>query len=496
MQKVHNRVQAGVATRALNELAVTIAIPGDHRPSRLPSFPNLERTAVLGLNATRTIRVNSATTARALLLRSPAAPLWVTDSPLVSVDVSYSITPSGGSYRIANIGDVYVPPPGTPNTKIIGGGETNWFDRVPTGRIGGRTYYYVPEAVQFQPQITIGADVGGATFKLLYDVWSPADNYSIESTVTITAGQITGTGAGTTVAGNWITLSSVQITAAGAAATLLSSGSITNVGIRVAYSSSATYLMPAFYPTELQNSTLPYSNTRITAAAALFTNVSQVMTKEGTVQCARVPVGPSDPFDNFLLSSSFTAVHPKEKYFGPLEMGLYAYTMPDKASEHFTDSYDDGIICGAGQPRAFSIDLGNLGYASMIAFSDIGGDSTTLAVTLDYHLEFRTSSLLFPVGFSTVRLEDYHMSQMALARLGSFFENPVHLSAIASMVSGAVRTLLPIVAPYAMQAARAVGSHLLSAAANRVTMTQKQMVVPTKPKPKPKKQARAGRKKR
>ena len=65
------------------------------------------------------------------------------------------------------------------------------------------------------------------------------------------------------------------------------------------------------------------------------------------------------------------------------------------------------------------VDLDALAYFHPIVFSDIdAGTDTQLAVTVDRHIEFRATSVIFPLGVSTASLETYHSSQVALVNQG------------------------------------------------------------------------------
>jgi len=123
-----------------------------------------------------------------------------------------------------------------------------------------------------------------------------------------------------------------------------------------------------------------------------------------------------------------------------------------------------------------------------------------LTATLNF-----VSSVLFPLGYSTLALETYHGAQMALANQGVFYENPTHLDMLGSLISAAVRKIGPMGAPYAIGAAKAAGSHLLQTAVKKLgDFAQAKMVKTPDPpqrtrasKPKPKAgrrpQARAAR---
>jgi len=217
---------------------------------------------------------------------------------------------------------------------------------------------------------------------------------------------------------------------------IVSSGSVAAVG-------TASGLLPLAPPAELSNSVTPYLSSRCNAAAVLLSNVTSVMNKEGTVIAVRHAVGSrpfwSEGWETGAMTSDIYAVSPQDKYFGLLEKGLYAYTMGDKATAEFADCYDENLNVPLFNLRGFN-------YVSLITLYDMDSTSVTnLAVTVDYTLEFRTTSMLFPNGYSTSTLEEYHRAQMAMVRCGMFFENPIHLSAIAGLISKAARLIAPYV---------------------------------------------------
>jgi hypothetical protein len=135
----------------------------------------------------------------------------------------------------------------------------------------------------------------------------------------------------------------------------------------------------------------------------------------------------------------------------------------------------------------FRYDL--LTYVNIIQFTDIDSvASTTLAIQLDRHIEFRNTSSLFTVGYSHIPLETYHTSQMALANLGVFFENPLHWAALAAQIRRAVSVVAPIAAPYVKRAAIGVGKYLVDKATTKLkSMEQAQIVKKPPPKAQPRK---------
>lgn len=231
-------------------------------------------------------------------------------------------------------------------------------------------------------------------------------------------------------------------------------------------------------PPEFKHSVLPYATTRATAVGVLFQNVSRVLAKEGTARATRIPVeslgsryGSSvaavnlwNP-DSVTTSDQFVSPIATETYFGPLEKGLYTYTLPDAASTEIRDRvwYLDNVPFPLVHVDAFQ-------YVNVCLFSDLDtNDTTTLAIELDVHLEFRSNSQLFPLGVSLMTLEQWHATTTGCAKLGQFFENPVHLAAIGSLVGAAMRTVAPMVAPYIVKGAQMAGSYILNKAVGKVS---------------------------
>jgi hypothetical protein len=95
----------------------------------------------------------------------------------------------------------------------------------------------------------------------------------------------------------------------------------------ITVSPSATMsLYPAFKPAEFSNSTLPWLACRTTACASLFTNVTQVLNKGGTVLAGRISPNVYNPFT--VTSATISTLHPAEKQFLGMETGLYTFVPP------------------------------------------------------------------------------------------------------------------------------------------------------------------------
>ncbi len=509
MTKRRAAVRGAVA--GLSTIAQCIAVPHDHPAQRLPSFPNLERTAVMPMLTTGTMSVSSASSKEVALFRSPSYPLW---SPVSSSNASLYYALSGAAYIPSGaIGalDTTIQFPidwleaQTPQSAGTDTAFTSAYQglyvqgKTKDGRVFAKTATtgYTGMEIVFSATLTSGS------FRMYYEIFD-GNEFSISYIDVTTTGGVSRFYAMSNAdpfLGTWFRPVYLIVTNA-----LSSTVTIANLyfgcsGAAALVSPSAAYwqiMLPFAAPPEIGLSSLPYQATRSTACAALFSNATAVLSKEGTIAAARVPRSTSTGIwragtwaagQTGVYTSLINDVHARDRYYGLLEKGLYTYTLPDESSARFADHYGEGVIKG-------KFDLEGYDYAHLIVLSDLdSGSTTTLAVTVDNHLEFRSTSMLFPVGYSRSSLESYHVAQMALAEQGVFYENPLHLAAIGTLVRSAVAKLAPIVMPYARQAAVAVGSHLVNAATSRIGNamgTQISMVAPQKVKRQQKPKSRKG----
>jgi len=199
-----------------------------------------------------------------------------------------------------------------------------------------------------------------------------------------------------------------------------------------------TSLYPGVYPSELINSQLPWASTRLTAAACLFTNVSQVLYKSGTVLAGRVSPTAVNPW---LVDQAYVnSLHPAEKAWLPLETGLYTYVPPSTDMASFWDY----TINVDGYKPVYRLDNDAL---VNVAFLTPGSVGEVMAVTTSWHMEFRTSSALFQIALCGMPIETLHSAQLALAAAGYFFENPEHTGILSKLIAGVKK-----VTPYAIGA--------------------------------------------
>lgn len=226
------------------------------------------------------------------------------------------------------------------------------------------------------------------------------------------------------------------------------------------------YFLPLTVSPEFSNSVLPWLSTRLNAVAALFTNTTKVLNKEGTVLWGRTNPVLYDPFN--VSYTTLQGLHPAEKAFMDLEHGCYAYNPPSTDLANFYQYAININSLGINAQWLPLYRLDNPAFTAQAYFSDPDG-ATNLAINLDYHIEFRTSSTLFQIGVSSVPLETLHMAQVALLKSGFFFSNFDHTMMISKIIKfiGTMHPLLSVGIPIAnglMQASSIALSNRPSAA--------------------------------
>jgi len=503
MEKVRNNVSG------LENLAKIIAVPADFPAHRMPTFPALERTAVLSFTDTSTTFVSPGSTTAYVLCRDPAYPFWsnrAVSLPASQFGLAVSYTPVvaglASEQLTIPIGDV------TP--QFTSGAAASSLDPLttPPFRKNGNLYFNLGgqyNTSQFVCAVSVTVGGGGinkiaakgtyldGTFnEVLWDVSN--------LTPTILAGRhfVTFTMPADAIGFRIVDLV-LSLTAAGVNFSDVAVGISTNSGAGndPLYTPSApaaaiTRIMPTGPPPEISTAALIWQNTRATATAVLLSNVTSVMNKEGTISAARAACS-SFPVFNPFQWNGFVNIHPKDRYFGALENGLYTFTLPDVNGETFRDC----LISPEGSTLAGVVEVDQMQYCTTVLAADLdatGGVGTSLATTVARHIEFRTTSRLFPTGFAKEPLETYHTAQMALVSMGTIMENPTHLTQIAKMVTGAVRTFWPVAKPIVYQA----GAKLLKAATTKIAGDMRQAKL-QKDAPRPKgvvARKRNGRKKR
>lgn len=455
----------------LGQIAKTILLPHENAPLRLPTFPNLERTAVCGFetNITTATYQHGLRAQRHVLHREPAAPLWidqkVTDDDASRARYCYITGPLPAGHSV--------------NPKLYYAGRL-----APVGTAGGTEWMYFP-CVFDGTNLTTQAMrvIAQVASTVSYTVLLP-DGETKSETYTVPAG---GTGYFlplTAVDTCWVRLDSVEA----AAATRLT----------VVPVAGAVCLWPAYSPPQVDISTSPYMSTRVTALSLLSTNVSRVQLKQGTITAARFSA--IRPAFWSAVAADVAGVHPAERYYGAAENGSYVVAPPTQDSEEFRDTVRQylqpaalsttGVVSGAtqGYNALVNNDTDDPFLFVLVEQESNVLDETLMALTVDIHLEFRTSSPLFQVGISTIPLEQYHAAQMVIAQAGYFYENQTHWWDLAGKIAGLAARVIPILFPTSRAAtvvgavARA-GKILMNPKPPRRDMSQKQMLKPSANKP-------------
>lgn len=469
-QQVTINLPSSHPVKALQGLARAIALPAEYAPSRFPSFPALERTAVMAFTQPTSVTLPASTDVKMMLTRQASYPAWADQ------------TMTGASYTVEYLTQ-YLPANALSADLIPTPSPINWFqgNRTGSGRDVSVTGSNTTGLLSYPP---MGYDLGsgptpfvyvppnwnlyvsvvglsnnlptGTTGQLSFEKWcSPGEVQLIQkglnSSVATTMGVFSVNAV--TSDGAWYRVSSASLTFPTAYSAdfrinlHVVAGTATYtpaslVGGTVAVTGAATTgLFPLTVSSEFANSTLPWYATRTTAAALLGTNVTQILNKAGTVLGGRISPNVISPFS--VAKSYITALHPAEKAWLPLETGLYTYAPPSTDLANFWD-YTLNTANGAPACPIYRLDNDSL---VNILFVTPGAATETLACTISWHIEFRTSSALFQVALSGMTLETFHQAQLSLAAAGFFFDNPDHKS-ILSKIIGAVNK----VAPYALGA--------------------------------------------
>jgi hypothetical protein len=159
--------------------------------------------------------------------------------------------------------------------------------------------------------------------------------------------------------------------------------------------------------------------------------VTQVLNKGGTILGGRVSPAIVDPWR--VTQSYVNGLHPAEKAFLPLETGVYTYCPPSTDLIFFADHT---LVTSGGASACPTLVLSNDALYNKL-YLTTAGVAESLACTVTWHMEFRTSSALFQIGLSGLTLESLHQAQLVLAETGYFFENPKHDAVLNKVISAA-----------------------------------------------------------
>lgn len=456
----------------LEPLAMSMVLPHERKAVRLPVVP-ATLTALLETMANSTVPVPDGLSRRAFLCRDASYPLWmertfVNAGSYIAAHGSPTswVIPTAANKTIllpvwdgqTSVGNPLIGPTTVDGTAVSLGRVT---DYTPLALVDDYTAIYIPPFSDFVVRVVTGAAGGGDGLEAEfgYIVGGEVRYCTVLIRSAVDGFSHIG-GAGTPIPANsgegnypigftWLrTLRTGLSVVNGAISPILQLGWSTDGVFTAIGSAPKTLFVPLFNPPEFANSTLPYSKTRLNASAALFTNVTAALSKEGTVLAARLKPTVVDPWS--FSTTNIDSVHPKLRYYGPLEKGLYTFTTPSGNVDTLDDcrlNLTSNSTMSPTQRPLFNAK--DIGVYNAIVFQDLGSaqSGTQLAASCYTHLEFESTSSLFPIGVSTMTLESLHAAEVALLRFGHFHENPLHWSAIASAASAILRTVAPMVAP-------------------------------------------------
>lgn len=506
-------------TTGLSQLATMFALPHESQPLRLPVVP-AALTATLSTMAESTVPVTDGTSRRAVLCRDPVYPLWI-ERNFTSVFLGIRATGTIGSFTLpADIGVTLMTPVFDAAVAYLGAGAgrdgvalstAQWHDLAIIGKCPTGFGAYVPMGSNFVCSFTTAVQPANVIIEVEFGYIYKGEEYSSNVACSSFAGgsQIYFASTAGSTGADAIGLLGEGLVPVGFVwvKQVRTSGSVlpvatANPEMMVGWGTSrnppgsnigtVSVLMPFSTPPEFSNSRIPFERSRLNASAALFTNVTAALSKEGTVLAARVRSSDVD-FSAF-NTASIDAVHPSLRYFGPLEKGLYTFTTPSAN----LDNFDDHVYNLRNQPNGLSdrplFDPLAVGIYNAIIFSDLGSSSsgTQLAVSSYVHMEFETTSSLFKLGVSTQTLEALHATEVALLKFGHFHENPLHWAILKSAIVNAARFAAPMVAPlvehYGTKLINAGVSYLRGTKpAGQRSMPQKGLSTPPQKRPQPKK---------
>ncbi len=445
--------------KSLVGLARQIALPHEYAAQRLPSFPALERTAVMAFSAPTTLVLPASTPIQVNVMRQAAYPVWASQDVSTTV-TGYAIgfqteshvvqtTSAGDTYNVNMAPRVSILSNANASNSFIGvSGITNsspWGAPL-IGVDSTKVYMYKPTGIPLSVVVASSSALPATTsLRVEICAWtSPGEEIVVDSLSLIIAAGNTGafgsSGAATNY--NWLRFSVVNVTPTVSEqlpasfflygivgfGTVTYTGSTTSQGTVVLPVATGRYVFPLVSPSEFYNAPLPWFATRTTACSFLGTNVSQVLVKGGTILAGRLSPAVVSPWQ--VTSSYIMGLHPAEKAYLALETGVYTYVPPSTDLQNFTDYTNTPMYTWVGSTATGGVLFPNyqLGNDSLYHTMFITATSTDeqLACTVDWHLEFRTSSALFQIGMSTMALETLHQAQLSLAELGYFFENPDH----------------------------------------------------------------------
>lgn len=426
--------------------------PMGQPPMRLPTYPGLDRTAVLSYQVPLTLTVPSTGALQIAFQPQTLLPLWATQTLSTQTwFVSYLASSTSGGTSVARVAvtmerismSCVGNGAGTAYRPAISGATAPLVDVPILGQDSGALpFIYVPAGANARFGAAFGTAVQSTVDVVLEtEQWlEPGDvtmttSIPRSSTIPITVNVGAGTGwsaAYTFPYNSWIRPAVLNMPTGyptvfvgilvSAGTTTLTPDTQWGSFAVAAPTNSYSGLMPVVLPRDFLQAPQPWQDARIVAGELSVVNVTPQLNRGGTILAARLTPDASSVFN--WTEGTLAAANPREKAFYPADRHFMAHMPPNTDTPLFHDAtYDTtgaGNTTGSGAaiPCLPLYDLKTMApYAAMLLTA---AKDSTFALTVEWHLEFKTQSSLFPIGHSDVTLADMHAAARTLASLHPF----------------------------------------------------------------------------
>jgi len=413
-------------------------------PFKLPTFPDVRASTAIKLGTVVTTSTGSANYKRIVLTRSPVAPVWAdTTAPVVmtcmhdlrELKVTYGQLPIDPAIGYSPNTAYPTGTPGQPTITMLGTTGPNVFVTpmaVKDKTSGNATYLPLfPSATSGSPSYV--SYIFGKSGNLAFD-WGAKIRLVVEFLVRSgeTVEYDLGVSAGGTTAyaqaaflisqDNWPT------GAIGVRAKALSMDIVETLYYLWGVSGNATaaftpqaatangiltltdwkrVLAPLTKPVSIEQSVLPYQNSRLTALGLRVQNTTKVMDKEGVMQVLRLD-GRTHSFVNPDVTTLYDSVPLRDRWTGSLADTIYV-ALP--FASKMLEFEDHLIMLDARYPSELTplLQVANLDYFVVLqAYDPSTASPTNLLLDAAWHLEFRHTGILWPLSVCGMTLEAYH----------------------------------------------------------------------------------------
>lgn len=351
----------------------------------MPTYPPIGLTGITGLQGTTTLSgpaTPGVTTVKIVHTRDPVLPLFAQIPPTQAPNQVYQVlyrwsgsqsavgTVTSNTHALAGIDDVLLVVNGTtdsPNTRVTNAAPSlysamggNFAPMMRDSTLGGLPFIYVPQGYSLTATCSVNgitASTGLGEFTLVYEEWVSAGQTDATTVVfapPVGQSQFVPSVAAaygypivTATTSTWVRPTNVNLAVAGSGGLSIAGGAIGDLTLTVAagtmsYAASswpASYTImgvaadqviavPAVLPAAHQVAT-PVMLSELLAHSSHLTleNVTQVMSKEGSIQAARYNLSLQNPW-SVVYDAGFQGQDPRKRYVGGAEHGVRSIVEP------------------------------------------------------------------------------------------------------------------------------------------------------------------------